>query len=89
MVSDLFWRPYDLRFKDLLEQLEHHRTIVDVELRIAGFTTTTIIASIVEQEAVLAAVRRMENRVQDTSLNRKLDAIDQKIDAEHRGEILP
>jgi hypothetical protein len=85
VVSDLFWRPYDLRFKDLLGQMEHHRTIIEAEMMVAHTETSTNIEKILESDSVKAAIHRMEARAEGQSIHMKLDSLEQKIETEHRG----
>lgn len=58
MVCDLLWTPFDVRFKDLLTQLEYHKELVTSELILANARASKDIQKALEYEQKLAAKER-------------------------------
>ncbi|KAH7391025.1 hypothetical protein DE146DRAFT_634868 [Phaeosphaeria sp. MPI-PUGE-AT-0046c] len=36
VIAELFWRPFDVRFQDLLDRMTFHQEVLDDELKLAG-----------------------------------------------------
>ena len=58
VVGNLIWKPFDIRFHDLLEDMDHHREIVKTQLLIMIRDAQIDLAGKVERESHLAAAER-------------------------------
>ena len=54
-MGKLFWRPFDSRFGELLEQMTHHSSIVQDELRLADMRAGA------EERALAAQARNLSS----------------------------
>lgn len=59
IVYNLIWSPFDTRFKDLLEQMAHHRSLVSYELHIMHAQAVNDAFMISKQEKLYAAEERL------------------------------
>lgn len=58
VVGNLMWKPFDVRFHDLLEDMDHHREVVKLQLLMMVCDTQIEFASKAERESHFAAAER-------------------------------
>lgn len=83
VIGELFWKPFESRFQDLLEQLNFHRELVKDEFILAQF-----------QQAEAARREELEERVKAKDarmrINKNLDLSEDTkrlLQDEQRGEV--
>ena len=59
MVTNLFWKPFDARFKDLLERIKFHRQLVKDETLVTIYENSTRTISAQAAEHAKAAKERI------------------------------
>lgn len=59
IIASLLWKPYDVRFQDLLSQLKTHRTLLQDELQLAHYLATKAAVEVEKDERVKALERRL------------------------------
>lgn len=79
IATDLFWRPFDLRFEDLLKQLEFHARIARTELDLAN-----IYAGIEERSKSCAERDAIAAERVEAEIERKAAAQERAVSAEER-----
>ncbi|ORY10198.1 hypothetical protein BCR34DRAFT_567287 [Clohesyomyces aquaticus] len=59
VTGKLMWQPFDVRFGDLLDQMQHHRNVVQDELRLVDMTLAVEEQHSAVQERVWSAAERV------------------------------
>ena len=66
LIKDLFWKPFDIRFSDLLERISKHQKLYDLELSLA------------DREELMLHYEKFDKELKETEIYRKTQAHDAK-----------
>ena len=78
VVGNLMWKPFDIRFHDLLEDMDHHREVVKLQLLIMVRDAQMESAGKAERESHFAAAER-HNAKSDREKSKEMEAYMEKI----------
>ncbi|KAI0517883.1 hypothetical protein F5B22DRAFT_645589 [Xylaria bambusicola] len=73
----LLWQPYDLKFKNFLEQLATHRTLLESEIQCFSLSQADEIEEVLAKEAIASAAERVRVRLVETAIEECLTATEQ------------
>ena len=78
VVGNLMWKPFDIRFHDLLEDMDHHREVVKIQLLIMVREAQIESASKAERESHFAAAERQTAK-SDRQKSKEMEAYMEKV----------
>jgi hypothetical protein len=68
VVRDLFWKPFDVRFGELLECLHDHQELFDIELRIENQKAIETYLGKLESEIFLIGLQLKDSRAKGEAM---------------------
>lgn len=91
-MASLLWKPYDVRFQDLLNQLKAHRALFHHELQLAHYLATKTAAEAEKDERVKTLEYRLAQTEAQNVAKRTLkmsEAIQKQQEKEYIGMFSP
>jgi hypothetical protein len=75
VVRDLFWKPFDVRFGDLLERLRDHQELFDIELRIENHKALEILMRKIEGEVFQIRLQLQDERMRGAVIKQDRESL--------------